>query len=111
MKATESKHTLILTVKVKVVFHSSVSRFAAYKDHSFPWHEKQRSLLLSFISITILRLFQLLFCLSLVSSFGLVNRGIRHFFEFKCCFSFGIPHVLCVDTCLLYTSPSPRDQA
>eukprot|EP01016_Furgasonia_blochmanni_P017202 TRINITY_DN20082_c0_g2_i1.p1 TRINITY_DN20082_c0_g2~~TRINITY_DN20082_c0_g2_i1.p1 ORF type:complete len:233 (-),score=21.19 TRINITY_DN20082_c0_g2_i1:35-673(-) len=22
-----------------------------------------------------------------------------------------IPHVLCVDTCLLYTSPSPRDQA
>eukprot|EP00825_Cyclidium_porcatum_P046930 TRINITY_DN7501_c0_g1_i5.p1 TRINITY_DN7501_c0_g1~~TRINITY_DN7501_c0_g1_i5.p1 ORF type:complete len:115 (+),score=27.64 TRINITY_DN7501_c0_g1_i5:82-426(+) len=21
------------------------------------------------------------------------------------------PHVLCVDTCLLYTSPSPRDQA
>eukprot|EP01016_Furgasonia_blochmanni_P027688 TRINITY_DN29150_c0_g1_i1.p1 TRINITY_DN29150_c0_g1~~TRINITY_DN29150_c0_g1_i1.p1 ORF type:complete len:108 (+),score=20.23 TRINITY_DN29150_c0_g1_i1:1-324(+) len=23
----------------------------------------------------------------------------------------GMSHVLCVDTCLLYTSPSPRDQA
>eukprot|EP01015_Nassula_variabilis_P017822 TRINITY_DN2858_c0_g1_i17.p4 TRINITY_DN2858_c0_g1~~TRINITY_DN2858_c0_g1_i17.p4 ORF type:complete len:122 (-),score=10.30 TRINITY_DN2858_c0_g1_i17:54-419(-) len=39
------------------------------------------------------------------SSFSLPTFFLRYFF-FK---QQNLPHVLCVDTCLLYTSPSPRD--
>eukprot|EP01016_Furgasonia_blochmanni_P051456 TRINITY_DN8106_c0_g1_i1.p1 TRINITY_DN8106_c0_g1~~TRINITY_DN8106_c0_g1_i1.p1 ORF type:complete len:152 (+),score=7.71 TRINITY_DN8106_c0_g1_i1:177-632(+) len=61
------------------------------------------------------------FLILLVVLFFCVNRafGCFRFVLWDCCCTHDCrnplyqttPHVLCVDTCLLYTSPSPRDQA
>eukprot|EP00825_Cyclidium_porcatum_P013660 TRINITY_DN17231_c0_g1_i1.p1 TRINITY_DN17231_c0_g1~~TRINITY_DN17231_c0_g1_i1.p1 ORF type:complete len:107 (+),score=31.13 TRINITY_DN17231_c0_g1_i1:105-425(+) len=40
----------------------------------------------------------------IAESFRLLKANLRNILETSA-------HVLCVDTCLLYTSPSPRDQA